>query len=108
MKKITTGIFAAIALLTMSFTMAEQKGAFKAPLTPELCITSQDATTLQVGATTYQRGVQACTEIPLNQCGIVSLAEDDFECDGEDVFCCAKITSCPGSLAKIQRVMCQE
>lgn len=110
MKKITTGIFAAIALLTMSFTVAEQAGAFKdSTSNPEICLANQDAVMFTTSSQTYQRGVDECTTIPLDECATVTLADTDFPCEGESKICCAKLESgCPPNQHKIEEILCQE
>lgn len=110
MKTINTGIFAAIALLTMSFTVAEQAGAFEARTSnPEMCLANVDAESITIGSTTYQQGISVCPTIQSGQCANITLAEEDLECDGEDLFCCAKLeTGCTGEQRKIERIVCKE
>lgn len=110
MKKITTGIFAAIALLTMSFTVAEQKGFFKsnqpvaeecftqvlitAPTPPLLPIDLQQGNNLCITAEQYEQ--QQVTSV-----GTETIDDPITECAGENTFCCAMVESGTNKIIKI-------
>lgn len=115
MKKLQTGIFAIIALLTMSFVVVEHEGVFDKPAgAAGDCQTGMDASqlnqVLESDCTVESQTIDCLTAEQgqyVKVSGLSTVAED-LECEGTLLeFCCAELgpeTECGTNGQKVREI----
>lgn len=91
MKRLRIGFLAVIAILAMSFTVADHEGIIKKA---QVTCFATDWAAIQIpNGTTYTQDVTACPQFSQTCARLITPSANDVVCPGGQTFCCAKIVS---------------